>query len=76
LPHRVDGLASLDPIASESLELNFGNVSRLRIMGETKGLGTREKIAAVVSAAIVLTFVVYWIVQIDGVMDMLKLANG
>ena len=45
-------------------------------MGESKGLGTREKIAAVVSAAILLTFVVYWIIQIDGVMDMLKLANG
>jgi hypothetical protein len=45
-------------------------------MGESKGLGTREKIAAVVSVAILFTFVVYWIVQIDGVMDMLKLANG
>ena len=45
-------------------------------MGESKGLGTREKIATVVSAAILLTFVVYWIVQIDGVMDMMKLANG
>jgi hypothetical protein len=45
-------------------------------MAETKGLGTREKIAAAASAAILLTFMVYWIVQIDGVMDMLKLANG
>jgi hypothetical protein len=45
-------------------------------MGELKSLGTREKIAAVVSAAILLTFVAYWIIQIDGVMDMLKLANG
>ena len=33
-------------------------------------------IAAVVSGAIVLTAVVYWIVQIDGVLDMMKLANG
>jgi hypothetical protein len=54
----------------------LSNVRRFKIMGEAKGLGTREKIAAVVSAAILLTFVVYWIIQIDGVMDMLKLANG
>ena len=45
-------------------------------MTESKSLGTREKIAATASIAILLTFVVYWIIQIDGVMDMLKLANG
>jgi hypothetical protein len=44
-------------------------------MGEEKTTGLQEKIAAVVSAAIVLTLIVYWIVQIDGVMDMMKLAN-
>jgi len=45
-------------------------------MGKEKSIGTREKIAAVVSAAIILTLVAYWIVQIDGVMEMLELANG
>jgi len=45
-------------------------------MGTEKNFGTQEKIAAVVSAAIILTLIVYWIVQIDGVMDMLELANG
>jgi hypothetical protein len=45
-------------------------------MSDKKTFGTRETIATVVSAAIVLTILVYWIIQIDGVMDMLKLANG
>jgi len=45
-------------------------------MSEEKNLGRQEKIAVAVSAAIILTVVVYWIVQINGVMDMLKLANG
>ncbi len=45
-------------------------------MGTDKKFGTQETVAAVVSAAIVLTAVVYWIVQIKGVMEMLKLAYG
>ena len=36
----------------------------------------REKIAAAVSLAIILTAAVYWIVQIRGVMEMLKMAYG
>jgi hypothetical protein len=49
---------------------------KVTIMGTEKKLGTQEKIAAVVSAAIVLTVVVYWAVQIKGAMDMLKMAYG
>ncbi len=45
-------------------------------MGTEKNFGTQEKIAIGVSAAIILTLIVYWIVQIDGVMEMLELANG
>lgn len=37
---------------------------------------TIEKVAAVTSAAIVLTGVVFWIIQIRGVMEMLELAYG
>ena len=54
----------------------FSKARELKIMGQSKGLGTKEKIATAVSAAILLTFIVYWIIQIDGVMDMIKLANG
>lgn len=39
-------------------------------------LGTLEKIAAIVSAAIIITGAVYWIVQIRGVMDVLEMAYG
>jgi len=39
-------------------------------------MGIREKVAAAVSAAIILTAAVYWIVQIQGVREMLKLAHG
>ena len=42
----------------------------------TRNPGWREKIAATVSTVIILTAVVYWIVQIKGVMYMLKLAYG
>jgi hypothetical protein len=37
---------------------------------------SRELIALVVSSAIVLTMVVYWIVQINGVRQMFNLASG
>ena len=36
----------------------------------------QETIAAVVSGAIVLGAIIYWIVQISGVMEMMRLANG
>jgi hypothetical protein len=39
-------------------------------------MGLREKIAAAFSVAIILTAAVYWIVQIRGVMEMLRLAYG
>lgn len=39
-------------------------------------IGTRELIALTVSGIIVAFNVVYWIVQIVGVREMLKLANG
>jgi hypothetical protein len=39
-------------------------------------MGTREKIAAAVSAAIMLASVVYWAVQISGVIATLRLAYG
>ena len=39
-------------------------------------MGIREKIAAIVSIAIILTAAVYWIVQIKGVMAMLEMAYG
>lgn len=39
-------------------------------------MGTLEKIAAAVSAAIILTAAVYWIIQIRGAMAMLELAYG
>jgi hypothetical protein len=45
-------------------------------MSNQNNSGAQEKLAAIISAAIVLTAVVYWIVQIKGAMDMLKLAYG
>lgn len=36
----------------------------------------REKIAAAVSLAIILTAAVFWIMQIRGVMEMLEMAYG
>lgn len=39
-------------------------------------MGIQEKIAAAVSAIIILTAAVFWIVQIRGVMEMLRLAAG
>ena len=41
-----------------------------------KKSGLQETIALVVSAAIVLGSIIYWIIQIDGAMEMLKLAYG
>jgi hypothetical protein len=39
-------------------------------------MGTREKVALCISATIVLVSVVYWITQIAGAYEMLKLAYG
>ena len=39
-------------------------------------MGTLEKVAAAVSIAMIVAFVVYWVIQIQGVMEMLKLAYG
>jgi hypothetical protein len=41
-----------------------------------KSFSTREKIAAAVSGAIILGAIIYWIVQIVGVIEILKLAYG
>jgi hypothetical protein len=43
---------------------------------KTKPTSAREAVAAIVSSAIVLASLCYWIVQIDGVRAMLKLAYG
>jgi hypothetical protein len=39
-------------------------------------MSTQEKVAVIVSAAIVLAAIVYWIVQIVGVLEILELAYG
>ena len=43
---------------------------------EPNKMSPRELIAAVISGVMVVTAIVYWIIQIDGVMEMIKLANG
>ncbi len=45
-------------------------------MNSEKSFSTREKIAAVASGAIIIGAIIYWIVQIIGVMEILKLAYG
>lgn len=45
-------------------------------MSNEKSFSLREKIAVAASAAIVLATVIYWIVQVRGVMEMLELAYG
>lgn len=42
----------------------------------TSGLSTIEKIAAGTSAVIILTGLIYWIIQIRGAMAMLEMAYG
>jgi hypothetical protein len=39
-------------------------------------MDTRERTAFIVAAALVLTVVGYWTVQIDGALEMLRLARG
>ena len=45
-------------------------------MTEQNKTSKREIVSAVIAGAIVLTAVIYWITQIAGVMEMIKLANG
>lgn len=45
-------------------------------MNAKNTFSTREKIAIGASAAIVLGAVVYWVVQIAGVLEILELAYG
>jgi hypothetical protein len=45
-------------------------------MNAPKKLSTQEKIAAAVSGGILVAIAVYWVTQIIGVMEMLKLAYG
>lgn len=42
----------------------------------TPETSTREKVALAVSGGILLAIVIYWITQIVGVIEMLKLAYG
>jgi hypothetical protein len=39
-------------------------------------MGTREKIAAGVSIVMIVAFIVYWVIQIEGAMEMLQQAYG
>jgi hypothetical protein len=45
-------------------------------VNEQRKLSTQEKVAAGVSAVMLLAIVIYWITQIAGVIEMLKLAYG
>ena len=45
-------------------------------MSNEKSFSTREKIAVAVSGAIILGAIIYWIVQIIGVMEILEMAYG
>lgn len=45
-------------------------------MNANKTISTREKIAIAASAVIVLGAIVYWAVQIVGVLEILELAYG
>ena len=45
-------------------------------MTTQKSFDTREKIALAVGAAILIVSVIYWVNQILGVMEMLRLAYG
>lgn len=45
-------------------------------MNMKNGMSTQEKISLIVSGAIVLGAIVYWIVQIVGVLEVLEMAYG
>ena len=45
-------------------------------MTDQKKMGTRELVSAVIAGAMVLTAVIYWIIQIQGVLEMFKLQGG
>lgn len=41
-----------------------------------KGLGTKEKIAAIVAGAIILSAIIYWSYQFVGMLEFLEMAYG
>lgn len=45
-------------------------------MNAPRKLSTQEKVAAVTAGGILVAIVIYWITQIIGVIEMLKLAYG
>jgi hypothetical protein len=45
-------------------------------MNSSRKLSTQEKVAAGVSGGILIAILIYWITQIMGVIEMLKLAYG
>jgi len=45
-------------------------------MHDKKQISPREIVAIVISSATVLGAIVYWWIQIDGVLEMFKLANS
>jgi hypothetical protein len=45
-------------------------------VNEQPKLSTQEKVAAGVSVVLLVAIVIYWITQIAGVIEMLKLAYG
>jgi hypothetical protein len=45
-------------------------------MNSPRKLSTREKVAAGISGSILVAIVIYWIMQVIGVIEMLKLAYG
>jgi hypothetical protein len=51
-------------------------LTRVTHMNEQRKLSTLEKVAAGVSAVVLVAIVIYWITQIAGVIEMLKLAYG
>jgi hypothetical protein len=45
-------------------------------MNSPRKLSTQEKIAAAISGGILVVIAIYWVTQVIGVMEMLKLAYG
>jgi len=45
-------------------------------MSDQQKISTREIVTVAVCGAIVIDAIIYWIIQIDGVMEVLKLAAG
>lgn len=45
-------------------------------MSNDRKLNNREKLAASVSTAMIAVMIIFWIVQVNGVMEMLEMAYG